>query len=155
IRGRIYSTVWGASMLAGAGAGYVVGEWLRKNEEGFRILLPAAAAVQLLGVGAFFLLSHATGHARRREAQVREAVARYGADDRDHLRKLLSPIAHMGGILRADPLFARYEAAFMTYGVGWMITYALIPIIVTARLNFDYDQIAESTFIPYWVAMSA
>jgi MFS family permease len=69
------------------------------------------------------------------------------------LRGMLAPIAHMSTVLKSDPVFARYEAAYMTYGVGWMIGYALLPILVTTGLNLDYDQIAESTHAAYWISM--
>jgi MFS family permease len=50
----------------------------------------------------------------------------------------------MGSVLAKDRVFARYEAAFMTYGIGWMITFALLPLLATDRLKLPYDTYAES-----------
>jgi MFS family permease len=41
----------------------------------------------------------------------------------------------------------------MTYGVGWMIAYALLPILVTTGLGLNYDKISESTIFAYLLAM--
>jgi MFS family permease len=41
----------------------------------------------------------------------------------------------------------------MTYGVGWMICYALLPILVTDGLHLSYESIAESTHVAYWLAI--
>lgn len=115
--------------------------------------MPAAALLQLGGVAILIALSHHTGHSAGRVLVEKEAGAsmRLGA----RWKRLVAPIAHMGGILRSDPIFARYEGAYMTYGVGWMICYALLPIIVTTKLNLTYDAIAESTHVAYWIAMTA
>ena len=51
----------------------------------------------------------------------------------------------MRSVLREDRTFFRYEAAFMTYGLGWMICYALLPVLATDRLNMDYTEFAGST----------
>jgi hypothetical protein len=77
------------------------------------------------------------------------------ADERSVLRRVTEPIAHLKEILKADPIFARYEAAFMTYGIGWMICYALVPILSTKKLGLDYESIAESTHAAYWFAVTA
>jgi len=56
-------------------------------------------------------------------------------------------------VLKADPVFARYEAAYMTYGVGWMVCYALVPFIATKKLNLDYDEFALSIQVSYLVGL--
>lgn len=58
----------------------------------------------------------------------------------------------MREVLASDRVFFRYEAAFMTYGVGWMICWALLPLLVTDKLALDYDQIARSTHVATLVA---
>ena len=69
--------------------------------------------------------------------------------------RVVEPIGHMKEILKGDPIFARYEGAFMTYGVGWMICYALLPILATDKLKLSYEQVAETTHVPYWLAVTA
>ena len=148
VRGRIYSTVWGSSMVFGAFGGLAIGHWLDADHEAFRIIYPVAAALQLAGVGVFVWLSRATGHGGERTHDAEK-------DTRSAWTRVVEPIGHMKEVLAGDPIFARYEAGFMTYGVGWMICYALLPILVTDGLHLDYGAIAESTHVAYWLAMTA
>ncbi|MDX2131623.1 MAG: MFS transporter [Planctomycetota bacterium] len=146
-RGRVYSAMWGASMVFGALMGWGVGEWLEIDHNAFRYYLPAAAGLQLAGIWVFIRLSHRTGHgAGRVMAPARGAGL---------LKRLVEPISHAKEVLRTDRVFARYEAAYMTYGVGWMIAYALLPMLVTDRLNLKYDEIAFSTQTVYLLALVA
>ncbi len=147
-RGRIYSIVWGSSLVFSALAAYGVGELLHDDPNAFRKYMPIAAALQLAGLGVFVFLSHASGHAARRAEQVRIAAAKPGG-----LARIVEPVAHMRQILKEDPIFFRYEGAYMTYGIGWMICYALLPMLVTDKLHLDYDQIAKSTHVAYLIAM--
>lgn len=149
-RGRVYGIVSGSSLIFYAVGAYIVGGWLTANPEAFRIYMPAAAVIQLVGLGLFVLLSHHSGHARSREAQVRIAAARPGG-----LARIVEPIGHMREILKNDPVFFRYEGAYMTYGVGWMICTALLPMLVTTKLHLRYDDIANSTQVAYLIAMVA
>lgn len=151
-RGRVYSWVWGASMCVGAGSGYVMGQLLNRDPDAYRVIMPVAAGLQLLGVIALMWLSHKSGHNAARN--VRLQATRLAAREPMGFKKLVEPIVHMGGILKADPVFARYEAAFMTYGVGWMIVTALMPLVITKALHLGYDQMTESTYVPYWLAMT-
>lgn len=142
--GRTYGILWGASMIFGAVGGYIVGDSLSRSEDAFRFFFVGSAALQLAGVGIFSWLSRVSGHSASR---------RLSTHERTRLRTLIDPIVHMKDVLRADPVFARYEAAYMTYGVGWMIAYALLPIVVTTKLHLDYDKIANSTNVPYLIAI--
>jgi MFS family permease len=146
-RGRIYSFVWGGWMVSGALFGFALGQWLTKDSHAFRYYMPIAAGMQLLGVFLLMWLGRATGHSPERDATI----------DRSHwsLRDAFEPITHMREVLKADPVFAKYEAAYMTYGVGWMIAYALVPIMVVDKLNLNYEQIAKSTQVVYQVAIVA
>jgi len=153
VRGRRYGFVWGSSMVMSAAGAYIIGRWMTRDPEAFRIFLPAAALIQLLGLGVFYTLARVTGISARRAVQSAYHDGNYSFAAR--WKRLVRPIAHMGQVLRDDPIFARYEAAYMTYGVGWMIAYALLPILVTTKLNLDYDAIAESTHVSYLLAMVA
>ena len=61
----------------------------------------------------------------------------------------------MRQVLRADRTFYRYETAFMTYGVGWMICNALLPVLATDRLKMSYTQFVGSTQVVYPLCMLA
>jgi hypothetical protein len=135
-------------MVIGAGVGFGLGKWLNFDEDSFRIFMPLGAGLQLLGVCVFLWLAHKSGHlAKRRYNQE--------SDGRSTWARVVEPITHMRETLKADPVFLRYEAAYMTYGVGWMIGYALLPILVTDKLNLKYDQVSQSTYTAYLLAMVA
>jgi MFS family permease len=143
-RGRIYSIVWGSNLVAGAFMGYGAGKWLAHDENAFRIFLPLVTALQLVGVLLFMFLAHRT---RADEGRVKVS------EDRAFYDRVVEPMTHMKEVLKSDPVFARYEAAYMTYGIGWMICYALLPIFVTDHLKLNYDQIAQSTQVTYLIGM--
>jgi len=148
VRGRVYSFVWGSSMIVGAAAGFIVGARMDRNPDAFRTIFPIAAGLHGYGVLVFYFLARATGHSARR-------IVDRSEDLRSTWRRVTEPIGHAKEVLKADPIFARYEAAFMTYGVGWMICYALLPNLVVDKLKLSYESIAESTHVAYWVAMTA
>jgi len=144
-RGRIYSIMWGLSMVVAAGMGLGIGAWLEADSDAFRFFLPLAALLQLAGVGIFTLLGRWTGH-----SAARTIVPDTGGGG---LRRLIEPISHAKEVLKSDPVFARYEAAYMTYGVGWMIAFALLPMLATDRLELSYDDFAASTQTAYLLAI--
>lgn len=152
IRGRLYGVIWGVSMVVGAAGGYGIGEWMTRDADAFRVFMPIVAVLSLVGVGLFVLVSRLTGHAKRRETGAMEAARTV----RGSLwSRVVGPITHAKEVLKEDPTFARYEAAYMTYGVGWMIAYALLPILVTSKLHLNYDQVATSTHVAYLIALVA
>lgn len=146
-RGRVYAIVWGASMVGGIGCGLAAGRWLAHDGEAFRFLMPIAAGLQLIGVVILTRLARATGLSSGRAPRA--------AGDGARLARAFEPILHMREVLRADPIFFRYEAAYMTYGIGWMIAYALLPLIGTDKLRLGYDQYTQSTQVAYQVAIVA
>ncbi|MFZ4573072.1 MAG: MFS transporter [Phycisphaerales bacterium] len=143
-RGRMYSVVWALSMIAGAGIAFGLGAWLEHSPEAFRWFLPGVALAQAVGMLTFVGMHQKTGGDTGRKIL-----------DGDLLRvsSIVQPVLHMREVLKTDRNFARYEAAYMTYGVGWMIVYALLPIFVTAKLNLGYEQIATSTMVAYHAGM--
>lgn len=144
IRGRVYSVIWAISLLAGAGIGYGLGKAMKGNEEAFRVILPLTAIVQLSGVLLFSWI------ARKIDCDTGRVKV---SEDRTLYQRIVEPITHMREVLKNDSVFARYEAAYMTYGIGWMITYALLPTLVTKKLNLGYDEIATSTQVAYLFGM--
>ena len=146
-RPRAYGIVWGGQIVGSAVLGYAIGEYLSRNPEAFRIYMPGAVALQLAGVVLLLVLARWTGHLKDL------APARDAGAQRWSLRSALDPILHMTRTLREDPVFARYEGAYMTYGIGWMIAYALLPLMVEKKLHLDYDAFARSTHVAYLGAL--
>lgn len=144
-RGRVYSGLYACTMLATAAASYGVGRWMNIEHNAFRWYMPIAAVAQLAGLAILTLLAVQSG------AESRRVLA--AKSDQRGLTRALRPILHMRGVLKDDPIFARYEAAYMTYGIGWMVCTALLPLLVTDKLHLPYDQITQSTQVLYVVGV--
>ena len=145
IRGRVYGVLNVAGMIGAAGVCYGVGRWMNADAEAFRIYMPLGSLLQLGSIAVYVWLDRATPRTRRSAARSVPAGHRLSA--------LLRPVFHMGKILRGDRTFLRYEAAFMTYGVGWMICHALVPVLADKRLNMTYEQYADTTQVAQQTAM--
>lgn len=147
-RGAIYGVLIAAVQGFGALAAWGVGAWLHESADAFRLYMPLAAAAQGVGCIILYRLERST---RLEGHETVEGTMMSGARSIS-LRGLLAPVLHMRQILREDRVFARYEAAFMTYGVGWMTCAALVPLIVTEKLGLPYDRTMESTHMAFLLA---
>ncbi len=145
-RGRVYAIIWGASLAFSAICGYAIGKALEHQPTAYQWLFPAAAAAQLLGTVLIVYLAKTTGA---------DASRTLSSDTRPFFSRVLEPVTHMRTVLRADNTFFRYEAAYMTYGIGWMIVYVLMPNFGPDKLNTTYEQYAGSTHVAYLVAVIA
>lgn len=139
VRSKAYAVIITLTNLFGALGSFAVGRALEADASAFRIYMPLAAVIQLVGCGILMWLDRSHRPEPRLASTGRLAIA-------------LDPILHMGRILKADKVFARYEAAFMSYGVGWMICWALVPLLVTDKLDLRYDQVAASTSVAFLIA---
>lgn len=139
-RGRFNGVLNSASLLMAATLAFLLGWWLYRDGEAFRVYMPIAIAVQLLGT--LILIGLAGRETADRQHAARPSVAGW-----------LGPIRGMHRILRDDPIFRRYEYAFMTYGAGYMICEVLLPLLVGKRLHMDYSTIANSTRVVWQTAV--
>lgn len=133
VRGRAFSVVNVVNLLAVIGATFGVGLWLEHDHAAFRVYLPLAALTHLIGM---LLIRHAAGLVPSREPQGR---------GRRSWQALVWPIWHMGAVLKKDRTFLRYEIAFMTYGAAFMACDALVPVLVTDRLQMSWGEYAHAT----------
>ena len=145
MRGRAFGAINSAMYVGMMAASYAIGRALDVNENSFRIYLPAAAGAYGVGIWLLRRLISAKGGDEVAEEQV--------VSERMSLRRLLAPVLHMREVLAADRVFYQYEAAFMTYGVGWMICNALLPVLATDRLHMNYAEFAGSTQVVYPLCM--
>jgi MFS family permease len=145
-RGRLFSVLSGMNMLFNAAIGYGVGKMLDHDPDSFRWYMPVAGVLQGLGVAVFFVLAKKHGVIAARQPAVE-------AGNGGVVGRVLDPIKHMKIVLKEDRVFYRYEAAYMTYGVGWMVCYAMIPLMATDKFKLTYEQVAESTHVAYLVAL--
>ncbi|MGQ0626480.1 MAG: MFS transporter [Phycisphaerales bacterium] len=139
-RGLAYSLVGISQMLAAATASELIGRFLQRDAGAVQWILPGVAGLQLLGAVVISLI------AGREIAGARAGVGG------SILKNVIEPVLHTGEVLRGDRLFARYEAAFMTYGAGWMIICALIPLIITNKLQLTYDEAPTYSHVVFLIA---
>lgn len=134
IRGRVFALVNGARLAAGIVAGFAVGGWVQQEPEAFRFFFAGAVGLHAVGMLVLAWIVRLTNADRR-------------APEPGHRdwRGILEPILHAHRTLRADRVFARYEAAFMTYGAAFMICDVLLPVLATERLGMGYQDFAHST----------
>lgn len=134
IHGRIFSFLMGVGLVAGILASYWVGHWLDDNPAAFRWVFPVAGGMQFVGFAVILLV------VGRVSAMPSGAIPPLR-------RVVLDPVLQVVSILKRDRTFLRYELAFMTYGAAFMICDALLPVLVTDRLNLPYDSFSQSTMM--------
>lgn len=147
-RGKYLGAVVTGTVLLTALTVWWLFHWQNDNNAAYRTYIPLMCGVQLLGVGLLSLLLRVTGVLKRREHDK-------SRDTRSLFQRVLEPLSHTREVLKSDRVFARYEAAFMTYGAAWMICEALRPSLVTDRLGLTYEQIGVSAFFTYQIVVAA
>jgi len=147
VRGRVYGGVTTASLAVSGLMSWGLGEWLHADEQAFRIFFPILAGLQLAGVLIFAGIAERAGASRSRVL----------ADPHEGhvLKRVFGPLSHTREVLKSDRVFARYEAAFMTYGIGWMVFYALLPLIGTDGLKLTYEQVGAAAYMPFQISRAA
>jgi hypothetical protein len=131
VRGRAWGLLSGATVVSNIGTVLVLGRWMR-DREAFRTFLPGVMGLQATGVALLLWLAHRVG-----------VVRPTGGATGLGWSTVLAPILHMKAILRENRKFLRYEQAFMTYGVGFMLCDVLLPLLGTKRLGLDYEGYAD------------
>jgi MFS family permease len=124
-------------MLATMIAGLTMGEWSERDADGFRIYLPLLALIQVLALSVIERITREPLFLER----PRPPVSMRGA--------ARHPLKDMFDVLRRDRRFAAYETAFMSYGIGWMICTALLPVIATDRLRLNYSEYVHATIVVF------
>lgn len=147
VRGRVYGGVTTASLAVSGLMSWGLGEWLHVDDQAFRWFFPLLAALQLGGIALYAYIAHKAGAAAHRVL----------ADPHEGhvLKRVFGPLSHTREVLKSDKVFARYEAAFMTYGIGWMVFYALLPLVGTSKLHLTYEQLGAAAFMPFQIARAA
>lgn len=145
VRGRAFAIVNSAMYIGMMLASYTFGHSLDINEDAFRWYFPIATAVYALGVILLQRLLRTTGADDNRSKTIAPGPL--------NIRRAVQPLIRLREILRSDRTFYRYEAAFMTYGVGWMICNALLPVLATDRLKLSYTAFAGATQVIYPLCM--
>ena len=141
VRGRVFGIIVAAQYLGVMLAGQGMGSWLDRDPNAYRYFLPLSAILFGVGLWMFARISATPTFGARSRPEVKTGEAWW------------APLRDMGKILRTDKRFAAYEMAFMSYGVGWMICTALVPLIANDRLHLVYAEFAAATVVALQVTM--
>lgn len=137
--GRVFGVICAAQFLATTIAGQLIGMASDRSPDAFRVYFPAVAGVMGCGLLCVRAISHKPFWRARGRAPATPGGPWH------------APLRDMARVLKEDRRFAGYEAAFMSYGIGWMICTALIPAIATDRLKLNYTQFAQATIVAYQI----
>lgn len=146
VRGRLYGLIITCTTIGAAGMAYGLFAWLERNPQAFRTFMPVASVVQLAGIGILCWLLWKSGVLAGRKPVTERA---------SFSQRVFEPLTHTSAVLRNDKMFARYEAAFMTYGAAWMICEALKPNLLTDKLGLSFEEIGRSAFFTFQIAVAA
>ena len=141
-RGRIFGVLNVVNYCSGILAIYFVGKWMEEHPDGFRVIFPVTALLHFASVLLLVRLAVRSG-----------AEIELGPEPARDWRAVYEPLLKMGTILRQDPVFLRYELAFMTYGAAYMCGEAILPVLGTDKLNLRYEDYSHSTQMAMKIAM--
>ncbi len=146
IRGRMFGVISMAVLVIAGPLGHAIGEILEVDADLYRLILPVASGLTLVGMAMLMGLQ---------ALMPRDPAAKAEPDSRGKgiFEVVLEPVLHMRQILRSDGVFFRYEAAYMTYGIGWMIIWAMLPPL-GLKLGLGYEAYANATSLPMQIAMA-
>ncbi len=148
------STIWGVNYPRGARAriagklttvqvivvaliGYGLGEAMQQRSDAYRLLLPLGAAIALVGVLSWSRV-RVRGHRR---------LLRVEREHERGERPSFNP-ASMVRVLREDRRYDKYMTAQMLLGLGNMMTWAPVVIMVKDVFEIEYRAVALTYSIP-------
>ncbi|MCC7478926.1 MFS transporter [bacterium] len=144
--------MWGLSVSIGTfismASAFAVGWLLDHNPYAYRYIFPVAG---VLGIISTLILIRAP---IRQRFKIKLDRRRF-----DARRVLVHPVQTFLALMKRDPLYLRFEAAFFLYGVAFMITAPLLPgyLSEVAHMNFKQASICEgvlfqagSLLTPLW-----
>ena len=136
-RGKALGIVSAAQFAAAMAAGQLIGIWSDHDRNAYRYYFPVIAGLMLTALGLYARICLSPAFRSRSRPIVAANTSWW------------TPLTDMTRILREDRRFAGYEAAFMSYGIGWMICTALVPAIATDRMRLNYTSFAQATVVAY------
>ncbi len=142
VRGRVYAILTVVQLASGMITAYFVAEWLKLDANAFRVFLPLAGISAASGLAILLFLARRTGADRL-------AIGPTGHP----LGALREAMLGLVGVFRQDPLFFRYELAFMTYGGAFMFCDALLPVLAEGKLGLSPDEYGHATRVALSAAM--
>jgi len=125
--GRLFGVANGMRMVTSAGVAALAGYYLEKVAGGYHHLFVIAALLGLLGV--WQIGSVRTGAKNNETAEPLSFSI------------IAGPLKKAAHLLRRRPDYFRFEAAFMIYGMAFMLLLPVIPLYLVDDLGFGYKTI--------------
>ena len=149
-RGRVLGLGITLQALTVIAVSLAVGRLYDRIPGSYRVVYPVAAVC-----GFFSCLSLARVRFRAHPGEPPEKAlfsAGFGAAVAAALRR---PFAGALLLLREDRGFRRYELAFMSYGLAWMMLQPTIPVFLVERLQVAYADVATARGLIYFTMVAA
>jgi len=146
-RGRVFGIATAIQALATIGSAVLVGRLYDWRADGFRWAYAGAAVCGFASCWTFYRIRYKS---RGEGRPTRLRAAGLAAEIR---RSIRSPFAGSLSILRRDAAFRRYEAAFMAYGLAYMMLQPVLPIFLVERLHVDYAQASNARGLIFYSMM--
>src|SRR5262249_26114195 len=147
-RGRSYGLATASQSLATIGAALVAGRLYDLRAGAYRWVYAAAALFGFASCWVYYRIRfRRRAHVSRRLAPLRHGLAG------DVRRSLRSPFAGSLTILKRDRAFRRYEIAYMSYGMAFMMLQPVIPIFLVEDLHVDYSQASNARGLIFYSMM--
>lgn len=162
-RGQVFGWVMSVTAVCNIAGSMGAGAWMDLDPRAYRWIYPLAGVV---GLGASILyyrirarrLALTLRVSRRARAAGHEPRADRLAAAADWLgdvqRALRHPLRGALTTFRADPDFLRFEAAYMVYGLAWMLVQPVIPIFLVDEIRIEYGQAALARGLVFWGVIS-
>ncbi len=148
-RGRVLGLGSALQALTVIAVSLGVGRLYDWRPEGYRLAYVAAGVC-----GCLACLDQARLRFRARPGTPREQPL-FGRGLRRALGEALRrPFAGALTLLREDRGFRRYEAAFMAYGLAWMMLQPTIPVFLVERLQVGYADVASARGLIYFTMIA-
>ncbi len=143
VRGRVVGLAMAVQTAAEIGAALTAGALLEWDARAYRVLLPVAGVL-----GFFAMLTYGRIRLRGERRRFRRAGLAAAAPTFGLVRSFREAFA----LLRAEPGFRRFETAFVTYGLGFFVMMAVIPIYLVDVLRATYVEAAVAKSLCFGVA---
>lgn len=149
-RGRVAGLGNAIQALATIAAALAVGRLYDARPEAWRWVYAVAGLAGFAGC-----LAYGSLRFRSRPGMAREAPLFRRALLGEAARSLRAPFAGAVAILRQDAGFRRYETAFMSYGLAWMMLQPVVPVYLVEQLAIAYGEVAAARGLIYFTAVAA
>jgi Na+/melibiose symporter-like transporter len=126
--GRLYSYATAANKILLIITAFFYGLWLDHDHYAFRYVLPVTAILGFISIYFFSQISYSTESINGSKTSIRYSI--------------MESIQTMLRILKENKAFRNFEWSFMIYGIGFMISIAIVVLYFEKALQLNYSSFA-------------